>query len=617
MCGISGIFITDHSEKVNPETLRAMNRVLAHRGPDQNGIYFREFIGLGSQRLSIIDLESGAQPLSNREQSLWIVFNGEIYNHREIRENLEKRGYCFVTESDTEVILRAYEAYGIDCLHLLNGMFAFAIWDEKQEKLFLARDRLGIKPLFYGMKSGKFVFASEIKAILAQSDHPVEVNPEAIAEYLFCGFPLVSNTLFRGIQALSPGHFLEVSRKGLKIREYWDIPFSEMGYRTSRTRNQSEDDLENLYNLLDESVHQELFSHVPLGAYLSGGLDSSLVTALALKYHPFLKTFNIGYTRNTEVFKQNPHRIVGEVRGDDTYYASLFARELKTDHHLYILPTDSLCEAIDRMIWHREKPLVTLSEYGHFQLNQEASQKVRVLLSGQGSDELFGGYYYWLQRKDRQNTTFFPWIWRTDPGKPGYPLSAVDFLEALVTDEFRWETLYWEVHQNRFEECLARAKTSDFFNKLSYLFVKLHLHEMLEIEDRHSMASSVEVRVPFLDHRLVEWVLNLPGEIKTQKSDEKHFLKQMIRKYLPDFPEAILTRKKSPMPPPFEVQELINTMLASLKQPHLAIEAYFNREKLDAFLASFQEGSSSLFTQKHYALIRLYFLERWHKVFNV
>jgi asparagine synthase (glutamine-hydrolysing) len=609
MCGISGIFIPDHSEKIDPEVLREMNRTLVHRGPDHTGVYLRDFIGLGSQRLSIIDLELGNQPLSNADKSLWIVFNGEVYNYREIREDLETHGYRFITESDTEVILQAYEAYGPDCVHLFNGMFAFAIWDEQQEKLFLARDRLGIKPLFYSFKSGKFIFASEIKAILTHPDQSARTNTEAIAEYLFCGFSIAPNTLFQDIYALSPGHYLELSRKGLYIQEYWDVPFSG-------AQNQKEDNLEDLYNLLDDSVRRELIAHVPLGACLSGGLDSSLVTALATKYQPFLKTFNIGYSRNTEIFKQNPNRIVGEVVGDDTYYATILAHAYKTDHYTYVLSTDSLVEDFDRLIWYREKPLVTLSEYGHFRLNQEASKKVKVLLSGQGSDELFGGYYYWWQRKSRQNTTFFPWIWRTDSKDSAYPVSAIDLLETLLTDEFRWETLYWEIHREKFEAYLAKAKTVDFFNKLSYLFVKLHLHEMLEIEDRHSMASSLEVRVPFLDHRLVEWALNLPANRKVQRSCEKYLLKQMAQQHLPEFPEVILNRKKSPMPPPFEIQKLMQHMVISLKEPYRAIETYLNREKLDAFLASFENTSFATFTQKHYALVRLYFLERWHRVFK-
>ena len=609
MCGIAGIHALDGAENVDPSEVGAMGAALAHRGPDHAGVFVDGSVGLASRRLAIIDPAGGNQPIRSDDGAATIVFNGEIYNHRELRRELEQAGFRFHSHSDTEVILHAYRAHGVRCVDRLEGMFAFAIWDELRRTLFLARDRLGIKPLFYRQVSGRLLFASEIKALCASRDPKAATCQAGIAEYLFCGYPMLSRTLFEGVSSLLPGHLL-LCRSGERprVERYWDVRFD--------ARAPDPDPAARLHELLSASVRRELFSDAPLGACLSGGLDSTVVSALAARDASALETFNVGYARNSELFQANPRRIVGEVVGDDAYYAPRAALALGTRHHAFTLPLDSLLEDIDRMIWHREKPLITLSEYGHFHLSRQVRRHVKVLLSGQGSDELFGGYYYWWQFKDPARTTFFPWVWRTDPAGADYPVTAIDVLESLASPEFRTATRYREEQQAVFDGIYGAAATDDFMNRISYLLVKTHLHEMLELEDRHSMAASLEIRVPYLDHHIVEWALNLPREAKMSGRTEKELLRTMAREHLPGFPAEVIARKKSPMPPPFEINGLVVGMVERLRRPGRALDSILDARRLDAFLASFGRESVGLVHQRHYALFSLYFLERWHQVFH-
>ena len=609
MCGVAGIVHLDGRE-VDPAMLRAMGAAMFHRGPDAAGVVCRGAVGLGSQRLAIIDPEGGDQPIANPEGTAWIVFNGEIYNHRELRRELEGMGRRFRTRTDTEVILQAYLRWGPECLQRLNGMFAFAVWDASTSTLFLARDRLGIKPLFHRRDGDTFAFSSEIKGLLTLPWVDPEIDANGLAQYLFCGYTIGASTFFRGVQAVPAGHWMQVRAGTITTAAFWDVPVTG-----SEGVEDEHDRLEHLHDLVADCVRRELDADVPVGTCLSGGLDSSLVTALAARTRPGIDTFAIGYERNSAFFDAQPSRIVGEVVGDDMRFASLAARRFESHHRSIVLSVEPLLEDIDRMIWHREKPLITLSEYGHFSLSKEARRHVKVLLSGQGSDELFGGYYYWWQFRDAGNTTFFPWSTRTDPTAPGYPSTQTDIFDHLVTSEFARATDYRQVQQAQFDELMARADTDDFFNRISYLLLKTHLHEMLELEDRHSMAHSLESRVPFLDHRLVEWVMSLPAEEKVNRTLEKAMLKKMIRRHVPEFPDEVLTRKKSPMPPPFETEELFRAMSDALRSPDLRIEAYIDRRRLDGFLDDFTAAPARLVSPRHYVVFTLYTLERWHHVF--
>jgi len=610
MCGISGLLALEGDGEPGQALRRveAMNRALAHRGPDDAGTLQRGPAALGARRLAILDPAGGAQPMANAAGTTWVVFNGEIYNHRELRAALTAAGQRLRTRSDTEVVLAAYERHGSACPAHLEGMFAFAIWDEPRRRLFLARDRVGVKPLFYNRQGDTFAFASEVKALLA-AGLGAEADPDALAECFFCGYPLGPETLFRGVRALPAGHSLEVGPAGTRLRAYWDV----RGVAATPTHGAAEQ----LHELLDESVRRALESDAPLGACLSGGLDSTLVSALAARRRPGLDTFAIGYARNSETLDARPGLMVGETVGDDYRYAALAARALGTTHHARLLVVDDLLEDIDRLIWHREKPLITLSEYGHAMLAREASRRVKVLLSGQGSDELFGGYYYWWQLRGPENTRFFPWVARTRPGRSGYPVTPADIKDVLVREDFARATRYREAHTERFEALVTRAGDGDFFNRMSYVLLKTHLQEMLDIEDRHSMAWSVEVRVPYLARALVEWTMGLPGEAKVDGRDEKALLKRAIRARVPEFPHAVLARRKSPMPPPFDVEPLVRAMRAALAERGLAIERYVERRRLDALLRALERPQPRLFTPRRYVLFSLYFLERWHRLFAV
>jgi asparagine synthase (glutamine-hydrolysing) len=609
MCGIAGVLVLDGREEVDPRELSTMGAAIAHRGPDHAGTLREGPVGLASQRLAIIDLEGGNQPIRSDDGARAIVFNGEIYNHRELRRELEQRGFRFHTRSDTEVILHAYAAHGARCVDRLEGMFAFAIWDARRRTLLLARDRLGIKPLFHREVGGRLLFASEIKALRAARGPRPGPSLDGIAEYLFCGYPMLSHTMFDGVLSLLPGHLLTASvDEGVRVERYWDVPLSP--------RVPEADAAGALFDRLGASVGRELFSDAPLGSCLSGGIDSTAVAALAAREAPGIETFSIGYARNSEVFQANPRRIVGEVVGDDAHYARLAAESLHTRHHAFTLPVDPLLEDIDRMIWHREKPLITLSEYGHFHLSRNARRHVKVLLSGQGSDELFGGYYYWWQFKDPERTTFFPWAWRTDPAGPDYPVTAIDILESLARPSFREATRYREAQQAVFDGLWSAARTDDFMNRISYLLLKTHLHEMLELEDRHSMAASLEIRVPYLDHRIVEWALGLPGAAKADGRTEKALLRAMAREHLSELPAELVARKKSPMPPPFDIGGLARSMVERLRVPGRALDSILDGRRLDVFLAGFDGPPVGVIDQRHYALFSLYFLERWYQVFH-
>ena len=610
MCGIAGYFVSHRREPVRRDILEAMNAAIVHRGPDQNGIYQSEFAGLTSRRLAIIDLKGGRQPIANENGNLRIVFNGEIYNHHELRRDLETRGHTFRTATDTEVILHLYEEFGVDALERLNGMFAFAIWNEAAQRLFLARDRLGIKPLFYQVHEGTVSFGSEIKALLAGPGPAARLDPQGISEYLFCGLTVSERTLFDGIQPLGAGCWLEADANGVQVDRFWRIHFGA-------ERNATEETLvDELADLLSDSVTRELDSDAPLGCCLSGGLDSSLVTALAARTRPGISAFTIGYEANTALFRQKPARIVGEVVGDDWDFAHRVAATVPVTHRAEMLPVDDILGGIDRMILHREKPLITLSEYGHLRLCEAVRPHCKVLLSGQGADELFGGYYYWWQFRSPETTDFFPWVFRTATDNPSYPATAIDWFQFLTAG--RPDLEYSEAHTARFQELMREADGGDFFNRLSYLLLKTHLHEMLELEDRHGMASSIELRVPFLDHRIVEWALRLPGSVKAEGRVEKALLRRMVRQRVKEFPTEVAERRKSPMPPPFDIDELVSGMVAELEKPGLAVERWFGRSRLERLLTHFRNApSGGRVSQRHYALFTIYFLERWHRLFNV
>src|SRR6266571_3406057 len=390
MCGIAGLLELKKNAQANPAILRQMCDVMAHRGPDDEGIYTQDRIGIGMRRLSIVDLATGHQPMSNEDGSLWIVFNGEIYNHQSLREPLIARGHSYRTHSDTETIIHLYEEYGKDCVQHLRGMFAFAIWDTKQKRLFIARDRLGIKPLYYRMSADTFLFGSEIKVLLAHPEVRPEFNRAGLPEYLAFGYLSGADTFYSRIRKLMPGHWLEVNEAGeLRIEQYWDLepvadePAKDESYYVNSYRE-----------LLEGAVNSHLMSDVPLGVFLSGGLDSSAVAALMTKLRGEpVETFSVGYEE--DAYSELP-------------YARAVAKHISSIHHEVFVGCQDFFVALPHLIWHEDEPIVWPSSVSLYFVAQLARERVKVVLTGEGSDETLAGYtrYAWTLLNSRMDNIY-------------------------------------------------------------------------------------------------------------------------------------------------------------------------------------------------------------------
>lgn len=591
MCGICGIYNFNKDRQVSEDILNSMNDSLIHRGPDDSGIYTDRFIGFGHRRLSIIDIKSGQQPMNNEDNSVWVTYNGEIYNYRELKKDLTNKGHVFKTNCDTEVIVYAYEQYGTDCVLHFNGMFAFAIWDSKNETLFLARDRLGIKPLYYTISNGNFIFASEIKGLLKHPSIKAEVEINSIPEYLFCTSLLKSNTMFKDIYSLPAGHTAVFKNGTNKVTEYWDI----------KLKNIQDDEFsfeqykEKISTLLDDSVRMRLMSDVPFGSLLSGGLDSSLISALATKHvSQKLKTFSMEYSKNIELGQAD----------SDTKYANLMADAFHTDHREFIFEPEEYYGFHEKVTWHMEKP-VELTTPSLYLLHKNLKKYVTVVLSGEGADELFGGYFFFLQEAQNNRLKEFPWA------------PYFDEVSMLLNDDIARETNFKENVKSTLHDLINRFETDDFLNKVLYLFIKIYLLEMLERQDKTSMAWGVETRVPFLDHRLVEYIVNIPSKYKIKDSSEKYILKESFRDFIP---ADIINRKKKPFPFPIDPKSVIiqrNTASDLVQSGNSRIAGYFNKKETDDFFHKrnkFKNIDNLAIFRTSYAMIAL---ELWHKAFGI
>jgi asparagine synthase (glutamine-hydrolysing) len=541
MCGICGFTWADNS------LAEKCTQVIKHRGPDQSGIFSAEGITLGHRRLSIIDLsEQGRQPMANEDGSLHLVFNGEIYNFPELRDLLEKKGHVFHSRSDSEVILHGYEEWGEDVFQHLRGMFAFALWDSRQQCLLAGRDRLGIKPFYYYHQEGRLAFASEIKGLLTIPDIPRRVNPQALYDYLGYEFVPSPQTMFEGITKLPPGHFLTFSSRGLEVKPYWDIRFSQ-DWRSP------EEAVEALRALLRETVRQHLISDVPLGVFLSGGLDSSTLVALMrdLGVDP-LRTFSIGYPDPS--FSELP-------------FAQMVAERFETDHQVLMIPEVTVKDLEDA-VWHLDEPMTDLSALPLYLVCREAKKHVTVCLSGEGGDEIFVGYdrfkaskfdqYFrripeWLREK-----VLYPGVKRLpdQPQKKGAINILKRFMEGshlpLEGGHLRWQYFIspdWEagLFKDSFKArvstdpfrpvktCLERCSSNDRLDREIYLDLKMVMPDSVLMKvDKMSMAHALEIRVPFLDHRVVEFSATLPGSWKLKGFETKAIFRKALEGWLPD-----------------------------------------------------------------------------------
>jgi asparagine synthase (glutamine-hydrolysing) len=622
MCGIAG-FIDYWDPKANDSfergrLLKQMCDVIRHRGPDDDGFLLKQGVALGMRRLSIIDLAGGAQPISGEDGSVTIVFNGEIYNFHELRGQLEAHGHSFKTNSDTEAIVHAYEEYGPACANYLRGMFAFAIWDDQTRELYIARDRVGKKPLYYTLTtSSTLVFGSELKSILEHPDVKREINLEALDAYLTLGYVPDPLSIFRNVHKLPPGHYMTFSSGCLAIKQYWDFKFEPAESR------RAEDYLEELRALLDESVRLRLISDVPLGAFLSGGIDSSTVVALMARHmNQPVKTFSIGFHEDSY---------------NELKYARLTAKKLGTDHHEFFV-TPQICDVIDELVWHFDEPFADPSAIPTFMVSKLARDHVTVALSGDGGDELFAGYTHYVVQQSRRAFSALPKALRKGIMRPlsyrlphgawgrnylhNISLDPIDrYLDSLsYFTELGKTSLYTSDFQNaldetdqvarNFHEYASRVKTGEPLDQLLYIDSKTYLPgDILTKVDRMSMATSLEVRVPLLDHKLIEFVTKVPASLKLAGSETKQLLKRVAKDLIP---AEILHRSKQGFGVPLE--EWINRQLRdrireTLREPLTRQRGYVKSDYVDLILDEHHKGRRD-HSQPLWSLL---ILELWHR----
>jgi len=566
MCGICGIYYLDRERRVDEVILTRMMRSLRHRGPDDEGFYLDGNLGLGHQRLSIIDPSPlGHQPMSNEDNSLWIVCNGEIYNYLELRQSLLARGHRFRSHSDTEVILHLYEEDGFECVNRLNGVFAFAIWDARDRTLFAARDRFGVKPFYYTLHDGCFLFASEIKALFQTGQVQPQPNPAGLADYLAFQFCLGEKTLFQNIYRLLPGHVLLLKLDGvLQVDEYWDLDFS---VDTDHTEGYFE---QRLLRLLEDAVRLQLRSDVPIGTHLSGGLDSSTVTCMAssLLEAP-IKTFSGG-------FKDGPAY-------DETPYARIVAQHIGAEHHEIFPTADDFVEVMPQLIYYMDEPAAGPGLFPQYCVSKLASEHVKVVLGGQGGDEIFGGYIRYLmvyleqclkggiegtQEAQKYVVTFesilpnlcqlqgyqslLCYFWQEglfEPEDRRYfrLIDRSNSVHGLINQDLLPGKREYDPYET-YRELFYSTDCQSLINKMIGFDIKTSLPALLHVEDRTSMAVSLESRVPLLDHRIAELVASMPPVVKYKGGRSKHIFRQVVQHIVP--PEVYNRTDKMGFPVP-------------------------------------------------------------------
>jgi asparagine synthase (glutamine-hydrolysing) len=625
MCGIAGFiaqgnFPDEHEANV---VLDRMCRRIAHRGPDDQGIMVEGRAALGMRRLSIIDLAGGQQPMSGCTSAVTIVFNGEIYNYRELQRELEARGHTFKTHSDTETILHAYEEYGASCVTHLRGMFAFAIWNEQRRELFIARDRAGKKPLYYTLTpKGTLLFGSELKSLREHPEFRGEVNIEALDAYLTFGYVPDPLTIFRDVHKLPPGHHLTFAGGNVRVEQYWDFPYEEA--QTDPAQSE-EDCLEELRAELDEAVRVRLVADVPLGAFLSGGVDSSAVVGLMARHTPQpVKTFSIGFHEDS----------YNELR-----YARIAARKFGTDHHEFIVTPD-ICEIVDELVWHFDEPFADSSAIPTYMVSKLAREFVKVVLSGDGGDEVFGGYTRYAVDRRRSGFARLPRVLRKGLMQPlgrslphgarGRNYIYVNAFEpldryiedvsiftrlnkpSLYTNDFRRKLGQTEAAA-RFREYAERSRRDDALDPLLYLDSKTYLPgDILTKVDRMSMAVSLEARAPLLDHKLIEFVCRrIPASMKMKGLETKHIFKRAVRDLVP---AEILNRPKQGFGVPIDQwinEQLRERVRGTLTEARTLGRGYVEGRYVNLLFDEHERGRRNHSME----LWALFMLELWHRAF--
>ncbi len=547
MCGITGIYSHGPRQDQTEQLIKLMNDTQAHRGPDGDGYYCDNQVALGHRRLSIIDIDGGAQPIYNEEKSIVIVFNGEIYNYKEIRAELIKKGHKFYTSTDTEAIVHLYEEMGVGCLELLNGMFSFAIWDIKKRKMFIARDRAGEKPLYYTKSGTNIFFASELKAIVKATPKDLDVDTSSLDDYLSYGYIPCPKTIYKNINKLPPGHYMEISEGRINISQYW-APDITCGNNVSSL----EESIEHLNYLLNESVRIRLRSDVPVGAFLSGGIDSSLIVSLAATQSSNrIQTFSVGFS---------------EKDFDELQYARVIAEKYNTDHHEIVLGNidiDILPDVVNQF----DEPFADPSALPTYYVTREAAKHLKVCLSGDAGDELFCGYGRYRAALRTRHYKYIPLSIRKNifeklAGRLDDSISGKGALMRLASNEsVRWqrtvgifdsadrENLWLSDHKSTIDDSswlfdeIFKRKDLDIVSKAMLADQRNYLTDDVLVKvDRNSMWNSLEVRVPLLDHRIIEYANSMPLAHKYHDGIQKYPIKEILKRFAP---KEIIERRKT------------------------------------------------------------------------
>lgn len=623
MCGICGKLNFDRQEAVSPAVIRAMADTILHRGPDDEGYFVKGPLALGFRRLAIIDLNTGHQPLSNEDGTIWIIFNGEIYNYVELRELLKAKGHVFKTQTDTEVIVHLYEEFGVDCVAKLRGMFAFAVWDSTCERLFLARDRVGIKPLYYWLSDKCLVFGSELKALLADPDVRPEVAPEMIDRFLTFYFVPGEETLLRKVNKLAPGSWMLIQDGKVQIKEYWNLQFDPVPCAVPEAEAK-------LLSLLDECVRMHMISDVPVGFLLSGGVDSTAMLGMAVgKTDHLLKSFTLGFT--------------APGLADERPYARLAAERFGSEHCEMSISAREFADFLPQFTWHMEEPVCEPQAVALFYVTRLAAQYVKVLISGEGGDEALAGYpiYRNLLWLERIKTLLGPFAWfaslamsQLNAVRPSHRLAKYG---PLLTRPFSSSYYSRTSSPSRYFNANGAELYSDSFagyvnrefstapitrymsdksvagivNRMLYADTKTSLPDDLLLKaDKMTMANSVELRVPFLDHKFLEFAASLPENMKVRGFRTKYLAKKALRHKVPT---EILRRKKVGFPVPYESwmrNELKSWAQDILLDRHTLNRGYFKKKSIEYLI-----DRNCKYNNYPKEILSLVSLELWHRSF--
>ncbi|WP_112180122.1 MULTISPECIES: asparagine synthase (glutamine-hydrolyzing) [Paraliobacillus] len=576
MCGITGWIDYQKDLTKSEQTIKNMANALQHRGPDEQKEWIDTHVAFGHKRLVVVDPAGGKQPMHclKEDNDYVLVYNGELYNTEDIRTELQTRGWHFDSHSDTEVLLKSYIEWKEECVEKFNGIFAFAIWDSKNEKLFLARDRLGVKPLFYTEKNGSFLFASEIKGLLAHEDVKAVLDQDGVSELLALGPSRTpGNGVFKGINELKAAHVGIVDRNGFRTKRYWNV-------KSKAHKDSLEETAKQIRFLLTDAVERQLVSDVPIGTFLSGGVDSSAITAIAANYlkkekQQTLPTFSIDYEDNARYFKKSTFQ-----PNSDADFIGKMVDACKTEQHTYVLDNETLADLLKNAVEYRDLPGMADVDSSLYWFCGKTKEEITVALSGECADEIFGGYP-WFYREEDLDREGFPWI------------RSADVRTGLLTKEWQDKLDLHEYMLARYQETVDETPVYDGESEIDkkrrqmfYLNMHWFMPTLLDRKDRMSMGASFEARVPFSDHRLVEYVWNIPWEMKTYQGREKGILRKALEGLLPD---EILYRKKSPYPKthhPAYTAAVVGWMNQIIADPNARLFDLFDKESIKKLVAS-------------------------------